>query len=417
MDLMRRMMTAVARVEGERAPINQFVHTRAFTHAAAIGTIGPNADMLQSTAWVDLTREPMILSVPSISRYYTFSMIDAWTNVFAAPGSRTTGTNAMNVAIVGPGWRGTLPSSLTSIAAPTNLVCIVGRTQTDGVHDYAAVHEIQDALSLTPLTAWIDRRKATTATLIAPDVDMATPAPEQIGQMDAVTFFSRLNALMAKNPPAAADASALDRYAAIAVAPGQPFRIHWLSPKIARGVTASVSDARSALLAKSKAPFGRVMNGWHTTSDLGNYGTNYLWRAVVARVRLGAPLPADTLCLRTVVDNRGHPLNGGRRYVMRFPNGHLPPVNAFWSMTIGSTRHGLVPNTIDRYAIGDRDHLVFGRDGALTLCIQRESPGPEYEPNWLPAPPDEFALHLRLYSPKAEAIEYAWKAPLVERAF
>lgn len=416
MDVTRQAMTAVPKAEGRKAPVNQFIHMREFPDYTMTDVVSPNADTLYSTAWLDLTKEPIILSLPDVGkRYYLMEMLDAWTNVFASPGARTTGNGRGDFAIVGPQWKGKLPADVKEIKSPTNMVWLIGRTQTNGKEDYAAVHAIQDQYKLTPLGAWGTAYTPPDNAPVAPGIDVKTPPVEQVAKMDAATFFARLNTLMKDNPPVAADASALNNFTAIGVAPGTPFYLKSLDPAVAKGVEGSVKAAQAKIAAEARKPHGKKVNGWDVMTNLGRYGTDYLFRSVVALVGLGANLPEDAIYPRGTEDTDGQPLNGANRYLVHFPKGQLPPVNAFWSLTMYNSKQFFVQNPINRYAIGDRDKLKFNDDGSLTICIQHESPGKEKESNWLPAPKDSFNVFMRLYWPKKEIVDGVWKTPGVER--
>jgi hypothetical protein len=417
MDATRQVMTAVPRNDGRKAPINQLLHFREFPDYTFTDVVSPNADTLYSTAWLDLTKEPIVLSVPSIGRrYYLIQMLDAWTNVFAVPGTRTTGNGEREFAIVGPQWNGKLPLGVREIKSPTNMVWVVGRIQTNGKADYAAVHSIQDRYMLTPLGALGSTHTPPDKVPVAPGIDQQTPPAKQVAKMHAASFFARLNSLMKNNPPAAADATALARFAAIGVAPGTTFNLEEMDPAVAKSIEESVRVAQAKIIDDAKKPLGKIVNGWQVFDrPVGNYGTDYLWRAIVALVGLGANLPEDAIYPHATTDAQGQPLTGANRYVVHFPKGQLPPVNAFWSLTMYNSEQAFVQNPINRYAIGDRDNLRFNDDGSLTLYIQNESPGKDKESNWLPAPSDSFNIVMRLYWPKKEIVDGTWKIPPLER--
>jgi len=416
MDVTRRVMTAVPKAVAHKAPVNQFLHIREFPDDTMTDVVSPNADTLYSTAWLDLTKEPIILSVPDTGkRYYLMEMLDAWTNVFASPGTRTTGNGRGDFAIVGPQWKGKAPADVKEIKSPTNIAWLIGRTQTNSKEDYAAVRAIQDQYKLTPLSAWGKVYKPPDNAPVAAGIDVKTPPDEQVAKMDAATFFGRLNTLMKDNPPADAEASALNNFTAIGVAPGTPFDLKSLDQAVAKSVEGSVKSAQTKIIAEAKKPHGKKVNGWDVMTNLGRYGTDYLFRSVVALVGLGANLPEDAIYPRVTEDTDGQPLNGANRYLVHFPKGQLPPVNAFWSLSMYNSKQFFAQNPINRYAIGDRDKLKFNDDGSLTINIQHESPGKEKESNWLPAPKDSFNVFMRLYWPKKEILDGAWKAPGVER--
>jgi hypothetical protein len=295
------------------------------------------------------------------------------------------------------------------------MVWIIGRTQTNGKEDYAAVNAVQDQYKLTPLSALGKSPAPAGSTPVDPKVDMKTPPVEQVARMDANAFFSRLNALMKENPPAAADASALKRFAPLGIAPGKPFDLTTFDPAVAKSLQDGVRNGLAKIIAEAKAEHGQVLNGWEFMTDVGSYGTDYLWRGVVALVGLGANLPGDAVYPRATKDAGGQPLTGANQYVIRFRKGQLPPVQAFWSITLYNSKQFFVPNPITRYAIGDRDKLKFDDDGSLTIYIQNQSPGKDKESNWLPAPKDSFSLFMRLYWPKKEILEGVWKPPKIER--
>jgi hypothetical protein len=411
-------MTAVSKAGGTiKAPINQFAHVRAFPDYTFTDVVSPNADTLYSVAWLDLSQEPMVVSVPEMGkRYYLMMLMDAWTNVFASPGTRTTGNGKGDFVLVGPQWTGNLPAGVKEIKAPTNMVWVIGRTQTNGKADYAAVHTIQDQYKLTPLSAWGTGYAPPANVPVEPGVDAKTPPVEQVATMDAPTFFGRLNALMKDSPPVAVDAPALTRFAKIGIAPGKPFDLKSMDPAVAKDIEQSVRAAQAQILAETKKVHGRIVNGWQVLpDDTANFGTDYTWRAVVAVVGLGANLPADAIYPHATMDAGGQPLTGANRYVIHFPKGQLPPVNAFWSVTMYNAKQAFVQNPLDRYAIGDRDELNSNPDGSFTLYVQHDSPGKDKESNWLPAPPDSFNVFMRLYWPKKEILDGTWKMPPVER--
>jgi len=400
---------------GGRVPANEFAHLREFPDASFTGVVSPNADTLYSVAWLDLATEPVVLGVPaSGGRYYLLPMLSGWSDVFAAPGTRTTGNDPGTFAVTGPGWLGGLPAGVQQIRSPTSMAWVIGRTETRGKADYADVHRFQDGFSLRPLSAWASQRPAAREVPAGPGTGIAAPPPDQVEAMDAATFFSRLARLLETNPPAAADAPAMRRFAAIGLTVGafQP------GPGLASALDAGVQDARAQLKAQLKAtrrqPPG-LANGWTIDRGLGRYGTNYQQRASVALFGLGANLPEDALYPHTAADSGGRRLTGAHRYVLHFPPGQTPPARAFWSLTMYNEHQYFAANPLGRYALGDRDPLAFNRDGSLDLWLQHNSPGRRAEPNWLPAPAGQFSLILRIYWPKRGLLDGTWAAPAVQR--
>jgi len=416
MDVTRETLTNFSAPGTHGAPLNQFCNRRTFPEPADTAVISPNADTLYSFAFLDLSREPMVLSLPDMgTRYYLMQILDGWTNVFASLGTRTTGNGKADFAITGPKGAGELPSSVLQIKSPTDLAWIIGRTQTNGRADYGVVNEIQERYKLAPLSCFGKPYRPADDLPVNPNVDMKTPPAEQVMRMSAESYFARFNALLKNNPPAAGDSEAIKHFAAITVAPGRLFNLRNTDPIVAAEIEAGVQEGRIKLLAEARKLHGKTSNGWEFITTIGRYGTDYLWRAVVALVGLGASLPEDAIYPRATRDAEGQPLNGSNRYEITFAKGQLPPVGAFWSITMYNDRQLFVPNPINRYAIGDRDKIEFNSDGSLTLYVQTLSPGKDKESNWLPAPPEAFNLTMRLYWPKKEIIEGSWRPPRIEK--
>jgi hypothetical protein len=414
MDTTRAQMTASPTPTAMAAPVNRFANLPEFPDASFESVVSPNADTLYSSAWLDLSEQPMVLSVPDTGgRYYLLPMLDAWTNVFASPGSRTTGTHSGDFAIVGPDWRGELPRRMREIDAPTSMVWIIGRTQTNGRRDYDAVHSIQSGYRLTPVGAW---GRDDTPPAGRPDPAASGTAPvDQVAGMDARTFFGGAARLLMANPPRHADTAAMARMRHIGVAPGS-FAWDSFDAGARRAVSSGMAEGLAAIEAEGRKPRAEIRNNWALIYDLGQYGTDYLRRAAVAWLGLGANLPSDALYPITRVDGEGRPLNGANSYLLHFDAGATPPVHAFWSLTMYNDRRFFVDNPLNRYAIGDRDPLKFNADGSLDLLIQHTRPVERVEANWLPAPAADFNLILRMYWPRSEALDGTWAPPAVTRA-
>lgn len=417
MDLSRRQLTNIepGQMPG-RGPMNSFAHIRSYPTADFREVVRPNFDTLYSTGWLDLSQEPMIVSVPDTQgRYYLLPMLDMWSDVFAVPGKRTSGTAAANYALVPPGWTGQLPGDVERIAVPTPYVWIIGRTQTNGPKDYEAVHKVQDGYRITPLSQW-PRAAETQRAKIDANVDMKTPPLQQVNTMPAGKYFSYGADLMKVNPPHITDWSSLARFERIGLVAGKPFDASKLAPEVQ---SALAQGAKSGLkLMQDKVPtVARVVNGWQMNTDtMGVYGNYYLKRAIIAMVGLGANQPDDAIYPLNVGDADGKPMVGEQRYVLHFDKGELPPVSAFWSVTMYDAEGFQVSNTINRFAIGDRDALKYGDDGSLELYIQSESPGPDNESNWLPAPrTGSLGVTMRLYGPRPEVLDGRWNPPAIRR--
>lgn len=416
MELTRRVSTNVPAPAGSLAPMNQFAHLRAFPDDRFREVVRPNADTLYSIVWFDVAGEPLVLSVPDTGgRYYVLQMLDMWTDVFAAPGSRTSGTKAADFAIVGPTWRGTIPKGIEPLRCPTNVGWIIGRTQTNGAADYENVHRIQAGYRLTPLGQWGKSYAPPAKSPVDPTWNMKTPPPVQIAGMSAETYFEMFAALMKNNPPHELDWSMVAQLRQIGIVPGEDLGFSRLAPKTQKSLGRAVRDAQKMIAAKAERS-GEMVNGWQIARDgIGNYGTSYLQRANVALIGLGANVPDDAVYPMSFVGRDGKPYNGSNRYVLHFDKGQVPPVNAFWSLAMYDAEGYFVENAIRRYSIGDRDKLQFNDDGSLDIYIQQESPGKDRESNWLPAPKGDFNLVMRLYWPKLEILTGDWNPPPVRR--
>ena len=418
MDATRRKLTNVATPGAWSAPMNQFANVPQYPDASFKDVVRANVDTLYSVASIDVSKEPMVLSVPDThGRYYMMPMVDAWTNIFASPGKRTTGTKAGNFAITGPGWSGALPKGVQELKSPTSMVWLIGRTQTNGPKDYAAVHAIQKQYKLVPLSAFGKPYTAPPGQ-VDPTLDMKKAPIEAVAAMGTTVYFNVMAALLKDNPPPAVDAPVLEKLAKIGIVPGEKFDPSKLDPAVARGLDNALPEALAKLTAASKES-GAPVNGWRVTPmTLGNFGTDYGLRAVVALVGLGANLPADAVYPSAFVDADGQPLDGANRYVLHFDKGQEPPVQAFWSVTMYNPDSFFVANSVNRYALSSWMPFKRNADGSLDLYIQKDSPGKDKEVNWLPAPAGGFNVTMRMYWPSDRApsiIDGTWKPPGVKK--
>ena len=313
-------------------------------------------DTLYSLAWLDLSREPVVLHLPEMKgRYYLMQMLDAWTNVFASIGTRTIGEQEGNFAIVGPKWQGALPAGGKKLRLHRHCVDL-RRTLTRGQADYAAVHAIQEKYTSTPLSAW-GKNSPPPAGSVDPSVDMKTPPVKQVAKMTAATFFQTLAKGMKNNPPAPADALAVKKFAVLGLVPGKDFNPAKLKPAMALALEAGVKQGQKRIEDKS-LKVGVMKNGWQTPSPpMGTYGTDYEQRAAIAFFGLGANLREDAVYPTAYSDQEDQPLTGKHRYVLHFAKEQLPPVKAFWSLTMYDKDGFLVPNPVGHYGLGDRDPL------------------------------------------------------------
>jgi hypothetical protein len=392
---------------------NRFAYMPTPPSAADKRVVRSNVDTLYAMTFLDLSAEPVVIHVPDThGRYYVMQMLDANTNVFASPGKRTTGTDARDFVVVGPGWHQPvqLASGMTAIHSPTNSVWIINRTELDGDKDIDAVNAIQQELAIAPLSEW--PKGAIKAVPLKGESTRETP-PAEVQGMSAPDYFNKLALLLRDNPPATADAAILKRFATIGLAPGKSFDP---SPDLALILEKAKERALESIKGR-EANLGELVNGWRViTKKIGTYGTDYLQRAAVTEYGLGANLPADAVYPGASVDAAGRPLEGDRPYVLHFDKGALPPVNAFWSLTMYDKDGYFVDNPLKRYAA--RDSLLHkNSDGSVDIYLQADSPGKDREPNWLPTPKDApFTLLLRMYWPKEPVLDGAYRPPGVARA-
>jgi hypothetical protein len=415
MEFTRRQMTNVKQPGDRvgRGPADVFVNLPAFPPADFRDVVKPNFDTLYSVAWLDLRHEPRLVSVPAAGdNYYLLPMYDMWGEVFACPGTRTTGGGAGTFAVTGPGWTGELPAGMRRYEAPTPWVWIIGRTQAS-VETYDQVHAFQAGLQIAPLSRF-GAGPVTVEGAIDPSVDNETPPLRQVFALDAAAFFGLAAALLQVHRPHFQDYPVLDRLARLGFHAGEPFDLASCDPQVRETLAKAVPVAQQKITDQQQK-LGRHVNGWGVvTSNIGNYGTDYLTRACVELIGLGANLASDAIYPVVYTDADGAPFDGANRYVWRLAEDELPPVNAFWSLTLYDGEGFQVANELDRFAIGDRDDLQFGPDGSLELLIQHERPESGTS-NWLPAPTGSFNLCARLYYPKPEVLDGTWAPPAVQR--
>ena len=436
MEMTRRVMTNVTEAKGTRGPMGHLIRIRAYPNAAFRDVTAPNADTLYTTAWIDVAKEPWVLSLPDAhDRYYLFPMLDGWTDVFQVPGKRTTGTGPQKYAITGPGWEGTLPDGVKEYKSPTSLVWILGRIYCTGTpEDYAAVHKLQDEISIVPLSSYGKPYTAPPGK-VDPKIDMKTSVRDQVNAFDIAAYFNLLTTLMQHNPPAEADAPMVAKMAKLGIAPGKPFAFDKLDPTVQAALKDVPKQSFEKIMGHFKAA-GEEVNGWLFTTKTGLYGTDYLQRALVTAIGLGANRPQDAVYPTSQMDSEGKAYEGTtkyvitdlhgqskhheapNKYVMHFDKGQMPPVNGFWSLTMYNAEYFFVDNPLNRYTLSARNELKKNADGSVDLYLHNENPGPAKESNWLPAPKGRFIPMLRLYWPKEtppSIIDGTWKIPAIQQ--
>lgn len=422
MELTRRVSTNVAAPVGSKAPMGQFAKLRGYPAVDDHTVTAPNADTLYTVLWLDVSKEPWIVTSPDMKgRYFLLPMLDGWTTVFDVPGKRTTGTGAQKFAITGPTWTGTLPAGVKEYKSPTGIVWLLGRIYCTGTpEDYKAVHAIQDQMTAVPLSAYGKPYTPTPGSVDA-GVDMKTAIRDQVNAMDAASYFSLFAQLMKTNPPTAEDAPMVATLAKIGIVPGKDFDASKLDPAVAKGLAGAPKPAQEKIMGWMKegivAGDSKLKEGWFFTTDTGIYGTKYRQRALITAIGLGANRPQDAIYPTSEGPDILKKYSGANKYVLHFNKGELPPVDGFWSLTMYNKEHLFEPNSLNRFSLGTKSKsMKANADGSLTIYVQNTSPGPVKQNNWLPAPKDNFSLYIRAYWPKAELTEGKWTPPRVEKS-
>ena len=393
-------------------------------------TVSPNVDTAYTVSWIDLTSGPVVVSVPDTAgRFYTIQLMDAYSNSFSYIGSGSTGTHAGDFALLPPGWSGRLPAGVTPVQSPTNTVWLLGRTLVDGPPDLANVKPVLQKIVATPLTAWELGVRGVA------NVQDAYPDAHPITRPTGTSFIATLNQELTIDPPPAGDDCAVQALAPAGVTLPHPSHAESLAADYANGsgdpsgstdatpsnaaVTAGTADAVKIIASATTTltrGAAKANQGWDVLGTwVGNYGDRYLARAIIATNLLGANIPKQAVYPTDYADIKGLALNGARTYTLTFAKGELPPVGAFWSLTMYNPQNYLYANAINRYAIGNRTPgLVLNRDGSLTIHIAHQQPsGAAARANWLPAPAGAFHLILRLYQPAQSVFNGRWKIPPV----
>lgn len=419
MELTKAAATAAPTPGEYAAPLNQFSVMTRYPDVSFRAVPRTGLDTLFAVAWADLDTEPLVLSVPDTGgRYHVIALFDMWSNVFASIGTRTTGTAAQNFLLAGPRWQGTSPADIKQVyRSPTRFVWVNGQMQANGPADYDTVNALQKQYKLTALSAWGQPYKPPAEVPIVIGVDTKTPPAEQVQRMDAAAYFGRLARLMQDNPPAAADAPMVEKLKSIGIVPGEDFDLAKLDAGTARGLQRAMDGF--ALLEKGVKKL-KTDNGWIVMpKNMASYGTDYLTRAGIALVGLGAILPADIQYPTAFDDGENKPLDAANRYVLHFYKGQTPPTNVSWSISMYDPQGYYVPNRINRYNLAAWMALKSNADGSLDIYIQTDSPGADKESNWLPAPTTgPFNLVIRNFWPKDSAPSMAdgpWKPPPVKK--
>jgi hypothetical protein len=343
-----------------------------------------------------------VIDVPDTAgRYYVIQLLDAYSNTFSYIGRRSTGTRAGSYALVPPAYSGQLPAGVTRIESPTNLVWVLGRTLVRSETDLPAATQAMSGYRVTALDAWA------AGTRRQPIMLPAFPPSPALPVSSGPAFYEALATALAESPAPSGDACALRAFAAA----GESEAVLTAAARAGRRIV------RRAETLENRRSRARNNGPLIPRNYIGSYGRNWLGRAIVGLVALGANTPPETVYPVAITDSRGRPLSGRRRYAVRFERDELPPVGAFWSLTMYRDDLYLFENPSRRYAVGDRTPgLRRGRDGSLTIHVQRRPPRGAARANWLPAPAGRFRLGMRLCEPRQSVLRGRWLPPAVVRA-
>lgn len=466
-DMARKQQTNVKIPDAEHSPMGQMIKMRQYLAVDNHCCAAPNADTLYTIAWLDVGKEPWILGIPDMGdRYFIVPLLDGFSEVFKVASPGTTGSHAHTYVITGPGWNGILPEGVTEVKSDTAMVWVLGRIYSTGTpEDYKDVHALQDKFSLVPLSAY-GKSYTPPKGIVNPNIDMKTGTRDQINSMDIYTYFDYLAKLLKNNPPRAVDSEMVETLKLIGLIPGEDFdpsKLGISDPDMLKSVPHMAQDLMVDCTGECGKPHfsegigsifldnfdaeklgsidktlikmvpkvallkmgiqlkqTKTTNGWlYYTEGVGNFGTDYTLRGMANLLGPGWNRPQDAIYPISMKDADGNAYDGAKHnYVMRFEKDSLPPVNAFWSLTMYDKDLFFVPNAIDRYAVSNRDTFVTNPDGSIDIYMQSESPGKEKEANWLPAPKGEFKLVIRMYDPKKtppSILDGSWTPPPVMR--
>jgi hypothetical protein len=404
-----------------RQKLNRFLHVPALAGPRSRAVTTPNVDTLYSSAWLDLSLEPVFLTVPDMGgRYYSFAFMSLFTDNFAYVCRRLDGNRPKPRMIVGPSWTGEADRDVVLVRAPTNGVWLLGRILVDGPPDLETVWTLQSRTLLESPDMRNERRILETQELMR---QRSTAPPEPVADWlpvnpaDPFDLFEVGLRALGESPLGERDKAAMEEFAPLRLRPGRKFDVRGFGESEREAIKRGIARAREEM--RAGAGRGKVINGWsYPERHLGNFGGDYLYRAQIALGALAALEPAEATYLMGDRDADGRPLDGKGRYVLRFEAAQAPPAGAFWSLTMYEVtpegRAFLVDNPLSRYAIGDRTHgLVRGTDGSLEIHLQHDRPADEA--NWLPAPAGPMRLVLRAYEPDEALLDGTWRMPAVRR--
>lgn len=397
---------------------NKFIHLQQLVSAATCrksGVVSANNATVYSSTWLDLSLEPIVVDIPPIpNRYFTINYSDFYQKVENLS-NQTIGRQGGSYAFVGPNWEGVLPAEVERVNIDTNALWIIGRTEVKGPDDLPNANAIQDQYALTALSEWRKGKRNTMG-----DNQYEEWLPYDVS--DSLNWFAILNDGLRRNPPYGPDAAIVGLFESIGIGPDKAFDAAKLDPATARGLRRAVEVGRQIMTQEAEQRLGITKNNWVMIPNSIDYSTpsgafDFLFRTAVSLRAQPGQDSRENFFNFAYIDADDEPLHGEHNYTIRFEKGMLPPVDAFWSITMYDHPAGfLVENPLDRYQIGTYDEMKYGQDGSLTIYLQSDSPGVDKESNWLPAPKEPLYLCLRLYNARSEALTFDWLPPAVQKA-
>ena len=386
-----------------KAPVNQFIHSVALANAQFRNVVTPNVDTIYSQVWYDLSEEPMVYELPETDRFCKVQVLDGWTNTAAVL------DKAGAYAITLSTWEGELPEGVTRIDVPTSMAWSITRIVLSGEEDLPNVYAIQEKMKLMPLSDYISGDTYEPPRGSYSEENDYIPV-DKVLSMDPITFFNKANELMVKNPPAAADKEMLEKIAAVNIGPGMEFDTSVLTGDVAENWKTMLTEVRLKLI-KEGQKFSKKLGQWDYYGEpIGDFNTEYAYRALVALAGLGANTVEVALYPKIEQDADGNPLTGEKSYLLHFESYPQVLEGGFWSVTAYGDDDFLIDNPIDRYCINDRSGLRANDDGSVDIILSEDAP--KDTANWLPVGDGGFHLYMRIYTPDMDALD-TWTAPTI----
>ena len=403
MDATETSATNTEEAVTEKAPVNQFIHSVALADAQFRTVVTPNVDTIYSQVWYDLSEEPMVYELPKTDRFCKVQVLDGWTNTAAVL------DKAGAYAITLSTWEGKLPEGVTRIDVPTSMAWSITRIVLSGEEDLPNVHAIQEKMKLMPLSDYISGDTYEPPRGSYSEENDYIPV-DKVLSMDPITFFNKANELMVKNSPAAADKEMLEKIAAVNIGPGMEFDTSVLTGDVAENWKTMLTEIRLKLI-KEGQKFSKKLGQWDYFGEpIGDFNTEYAYRALVALAGLGANTVEVALYPKIEQDADGNTLTGEKSYILHFESYPQVLEGGFWSVTAYGDDDFLIDNPIDRYCINDRSGLRANDDGSVDIILSEDAP--KDTANWLPVGDGGFHLYMRIYTPDMDALD-TWTAPTI----